>query len=50
MDDIRRAIEHSDYTVTLHARLQMLARAGTLCDSAGCNAYIRVARGIEERA
>jgi len=31
MDDIRRAIEHSDYTVTLHARLQMLARAQGHC-------------------
>lgn len=31
MDDIRRAIEHSDYTVTLHARLQMLARSKEHC-------------------
>ena len=33
MNDIRLAIEHSDYTVALHARLQMLERTREHCTS-----------------
>lgn len=33
MSDIRLAIEHSDYTVSLHARLEMLARTRAFCES-----------------
>ena len=33
MNDIRLAIEHSDYDVTLHARLQMLERTREHCAS-----------------
>jgi hypothetical protein len=33
MNDIRLAIEHSDYTVSLHARLEMLARTRAFCVS-----------------
>ena len=33
MNDIRLAIEHSDYTVTLRARLQMLAHTREVCAS-----------------
>lgn len=33
MNDVRLAIEHSDYTVTLHARLQMLERTREHCAS-----------------
>ena len=33
MNDVRLAIEHSDYTVTLHARLEMLARTRAFCVS-----------------
>lgn len=33
MNDIRLAIEHSDYTATLRARLQMLERTREACAS-----------------
>ena len=33
MNDIRLAIEHSDYTVSLHARIEMLARTRAFCVS-----------------
>jgi hypothetical protein len=33
MNDVRLAIEHSDYTVSLHARLEMLTRTRAYCAS-----------------